>query len=101
MTEEGEELSMESAGCPQGTTIIVRDLFYNTPARMKFLKKDVTEANAVASVADKIALSHPEIAFQLVRDGKMTLSTPGNGDLRQTVYAVYGRELTETLLPVS
>ncbi len=99
--EGGEELSFDSAGCPQGTTIIVRDLFFNTPARMKFLKKDVTEANAVASVVDKIALSHPEISFQLIRDGKMTLNTPGNDDLLQTIYAVYGKDLTASLLPVS
>ena len=99
--EGGEEIVLESAGCPQGTTMIVRDLFYNTPARMKFLKKDITEANAVASVVDKIALSHPEIAFRLIRDGKATLVTPGNGDLLQTIYAVYGKDLTASLLPVS
>ena len=99
--EGGEEIALDSAGCPQGTTIIVRDLFFNTPARMKFLKKDVTEANAAASVVDKIALSHPEIAVRFIRDGKVTLETPGNGDLLQTVYAVYGKEITAALLPVS
>ena len=68
--EGGEEVLNEETGCPTGTTIIIRDLFYNTPARMKFLKKDVSEANAAAAVADRIALSHPEIAFKLIRDGK-------------------------------
>ena len=88
------------AGCPTGTTIIIRDLFYNTPARMKFLKKDVVEGNAVASVMDKIALSHPEISFRFVRDGKETLHTPGDGDLKSAIYAVYGREFTQGLIPV-
>lgn len=69
--EGGEEVLNEETGCPTGTTIIIRDLFYNTPARMKFLKKDVSEANAAAAVADRIALSHPEIAFKLIRDGKL------------------------------
>ena len=96
----GEEESCEPAGCPAGTTIVVRDLFYNTPARMKFLKKDVVEGNAVASVLDKLALSHPEIAFRFLRDGKEGLRTPGNGKLRDAIYAVYGREFTQGLIPV-
>ena len=96
----GEEESCEPAGCPAGTTIVVRDLFYNTPARMKFLKKDVVEGNAVASVIDKLALSHPEIAFRFLRDGKEGLRTPGNGKLRDAIYAVYGREFTQGLIPV-
>ena len=66
--EGGTETLCEEAGCPDGTTIIIRDIFYNTPARMKFLKKDVSEANAAAAVVDRIALSHPEIAFKLIRD---------------------------------
>ena len=85
---------------PVGTTVVVRDLFFNTPARMKFLKKDVTEGNAVAGVLDAVALSHPEIAFRLIRDGKQTLVTPGNKDLKSTVYSVFGRELTQSLIPV-
>ncbi len=89
----------EEAGCPDGTTIVVRDLFFNTPARMKFLKKDVTEGNSVAGILDKIALSHPEISFRLIRDGKETLHTPG-GQLGPALYAVYGREFFETLIPV-
>ena len=96
----GEEEECTEAGCPAGTTIVVRDLFFNTPARMKFLKKDVVEGNAVASVMDKIALSHPEISFRFVRDGKETLHTPGDGDLKSAIYAVYGREFTQGLIPV-
>lgn len=75
--EGGEEKLCTDAGCPRGTTILVRDLFYNTPARMKFLKKDITEANAVSGVLDKVALSHPEISFRYIRDGKEVLHTPG------------------------
>lgn len=99
--EGGEEVLFEEIGCPKGTTIIIRDIFYNTPARMKFLKKDVSEANAVASVIDRIALSHPEIAFKFIRDSKQTLSTSGNGDLKGTVYSVLGREFTSTLIDVA
>ena len=90
----------EDAGCAVGTTILVRDLFYNTPARMKFLKKDITEGNAVAAVVDKEALAHPETSFRLVRDGKETLRTPGDGKLRSAVYTVFGREFTAGLIPV-
>ena len=96
----GEEKFIEDAGCPVGTTIIVRDLFFNTPARMKFLKKDVSEANAVAGVIDKIALSHPEISFRFIRDGKNALTTPGDNDLKATVYAVFGREFANSLIKV-
>lgn len=96
----GEEPLMEPAGCPGGTTIIIRDLFYNTPARMKFLKKDMTEGNAVAGVIDKIALSHPEISFRFIRDGKEQLRTPGDNKLASAIYGVYGKEFLSTLIPV-
>lgn len=99
--EGGEERLYEEAGCPDGTTIIIRDIFYNTPARMKFLKKDVSEANAAAAVVDRIALSHPEIAFKFIRDGKQTLNTSGDGKTKGTVYSVLGREFAGTLIPVS
>ena len=95
-----EEPTLEDAGCPEGTTILVRDLFYNTPARMKFLKKDSTEGNSVAGILDKLALSHPEISFRFIRDGKEQLHTPGDGKLSSTIYAVYGREFSSTLIPV-
>lgn len=98
--EGGEEKLLDDAGCPQGTTFLIRDLFYNTPARMKFLKKDVTEANAVAGVLDKIALSHPEISLRFIREGKEQLHTPGDGKLKSAVYAVYGRDFTNGLMPV-
>lgn len=98
--EGGEEKAFSDTGCPKGTTIIIRDLFFNTPARMKFLKKDVTEANAVAALIDRIALSHPNIAFNFIRDSKKTLSTAGNGDLKSAIYSVLGRDYTNGLIPV-
>lgn len=96
----GEEVAFSDAGCPMGTTIIVRDLFYNIPARQKFLKKDVAEGNAVSLVMDRIALSHPEIAFTFIRDSKQTLKTSGDGKLRSAIYSVYGREFTNALIEV-
>lgn len=97
----GEEISFDDAGCPVGTTIIVRDLFYNIPARMKFLKKDRAEGNAVANVIDKIALSHPEISFIFIRDGKRVLNTSGDGKIKSAVYSVYGRDFANGLIPVN
>lgn len=96
----GEEISFDDAGCPDGTTFIMRNLFYNVPARYKFLKKDVAEGNAVASVIDKIALSHPEIAITFIRDNKRVLKTAGDGKLMSSIYAVYGRDFASTLIPV-
>ena len=98
--EGGEEKDFSEAGCPNGTTIIVRDLFYNTPARMKFLRKDMAESNAVAAAIDKLALSHPEVSFRFVRDGKITLNTNGNGDLLSAIYEVCKKEFAQTLIPV-
>ena len=86
ITEESE------AGCPEGTTIIVRDLFYNTPARMKFMKPDSVEGGRVAAAVQQQALAHPEVAFTFIRDGKQVLNTPGTGKLEDAVYCVYGRE---------
>lgn len=91
---------VEEAGCPQGTTMVVRDLFYNTPARQKFLKKDTAEGAAVFAVVQKAALSHPEVSFHFIRDGKQELMTPGDGQLKSAVYAVLGRELALGLRPV-
>lgn len=96
--EGGVEKLCEEAGCPDGTTIVIRDIFFNTPARMKFLKKDVSEANAAAAVVERIALSHPEIAFKLIRDGKQALMTPGDGKINTAVYSVLGREFAGTLM---
>ncbi|MBQ2903810.1 MAG: DNA mismatch repair endonuclease MutL [Clostridia bacterium] len=97
--ESGDEILLDDAGCPKGTTIIVRDLFYKTPARMKFLKKDVTEANAVAGVVDRLALSHPEISFRFIREGKQTLITSGNGDLLTCIREVFGKDFSSGLIP--
>ncbi len=99
--EGGEEKELDDAGCPDGTTLIVRDLFFNTPARMKFLKKDVSEANAVAGVMDRVALSHPEISFRFIRDGKEVLLTPGDGKLTSAIYAVFGKEFANSLIPIN
>lgn len=99
--EGGEETaSIAEAGCPVGTSIYVRDLFYNIPARMKFLKKDITEGNAIATLLDRLALSHPEVALRFVRDGQQKLTTPGDGKLLSAIYAVYGREFGAGLVPV-
>ena len=98
--EGGEEVSLSDIGCARGSTICVRDLFYNVPARMKFLKKDVGEANAVAGVVDRLALSHPEISFRFVRDGRDERLTPGNGDLFACIGSVLGREFAKTLTPI-
>ncbi len=98
--EGGVQTRYDEAGCPNGTTIVVRDLFYNTPARMKFLKKDVSEANAVADIVDKIALSHPEVSVRFIREGKQALITPGDGKLLSTIYSVFGRTFAESLLEV-
>ena len=89
------------AGCPVGTTVCVRDLFYNTPARMKFMKKDSAEGAAASAVVTQLALSHPDVSFKLLRDGQEVLHTPGNGELLPAVYAALGREFALSLLPVS
>ena len=96
----GEEVELTEAGCPVGTTLIVRDLFFNIPARMKFLKKDVQEGNYIASILEKIAVSYPAISFKFIRDGKLIFSTPGDDNLKSAIYAVFGKEYTESLLPV-
>jgi DNA mismatch repair protein MutL len=98
--EGGEELGMEAGARGVGTTIRVRDLFYNTPARMKFLKKDASEGTFVAEVVGHAALSHPEISFRFVREGKLQYVTPGDGKLRSAAYAVLGREFSRDLIPV-
>ncbi len=96
----GEGGEPDDAGCPNGTTIIVKDLFYNTPARMKFLKKDVTEAIAVAGIVDKIAISHPEISFCFIKDGQEVFYTDGDGDWLSCIRAVCGKEFSESLIKV-
>ncbi len=95
------EEAYEEAGCPEGTTIIVRDLFYNTPARMKFLKKDSSEGNYVESAVEKIALAHPDVKIKFIRDGEIKLLTSGNGSLRDTIYEIYGKEAAENMIEAS
>lgn len=98
--EGGEQCSLEETGCPDGTTIIARDLFYNVPARLKFLRRDISEAGAVGGILDKIALSHPEISIKFVSDRKVKLHTPGNGDLLSAIHAVFGSEFSSAMIPV-
>lgn len=98
--EGTEEKLCESSGCPDGTTIVIRDIFYNVPARMKFLKSDVSEANNVATIVKRIALSHPDIAFRFIRDNKQELCTSGAGDLYSAVYSVFGKQFAASMLPV-
>lgn len=98
--EGGDEISLEEAGCPTGTTFVIRDLFYNIPARSKFLKKDVAEGNAVSALMDKIVLSHPEVAFTFIRDGKQVLRTFGDGKLWSAIYSVFGKDFAKGLIPV-
>ena len=98
--EGGVPGQVEETGCPLGTTMVVRDLFYNTPARLKFMKKDAAEGAAVFAAVQRLALSHPEVSFKFIRDGKQELLTPGDGKLESAVYAVLGRELALGLRPV-
>lgn len=98
--EGGQEIGMQPGARPVGTTITVRDLFFNTPARMKFLKKDATEGTYVGETVTRIALSHPEVSISFIRDGKLLYKTPGNNDIASTVYAVLGREFAKDLMQV-
>ena len=98
--EGGEKVLLDDIGCPTGTLIEVRDLFFNTPARMKFLKKDAKEGANVGAVIDRIALSHPEIAFSFIKDGKSVLNTTGNGNLKDAVYEVLGRDIALGTIPI-
>ncbi len=99
--EGGVPAAVTEAGCPDGTTVCVRDLFYNTPARMKFMKKDSAEGAAAAGVVTHLALSHPDVSFKLLRDGQEILHTPGDGQLLSAIYAALGRDFANSLLPVS
>ncbi|MDE7171825.1 MAG: DNA mismatch repair endonuclease MutL, partial [Oscillospiraceae bacterium] len=98
--EAGVVVSQEEAGCPRGTTLAVRDLFFNTPARLKFMKKDAAEGAAVFAVVQRVALSHPELSVKFIRDGKQELLTPGDGQLKSAVYAVMGRDIALGFLPI-
>lgn len=100
VNEGGVIKSITDAASPQGTTIVARDLFYNTPVRLKFLKKPVTEAAKVADVIAKLILAHPDIAFRLIHNGKQIYSSSGNGELRSAVFCLYGRETANAMVPV-
>lgn len=99
--EGGQEKSLEEVGAPDGTTFISRNLFFNTPARRKFLKTAATEGAHVADLVEKIALSHPEISIRLIVNNQNKLHTSGNHNLKDIIYTIYGREITAELLPVS
>ncbi len=96
----GEVISTEDAGCPDGTTIITENIFENTPARRKFLKKNTTEGSAVLAVCEKFALSRPNISVRFLSDGNTKLQTPGDGKMQSAVYAAIGREFASAMLPV-
>lgn len=98
LLEGGKETLCEEAGAPDGTTIIVRDLFFNTPARMKFLKSDRSESGYIAALMERLAFSKPEIAFKLIKDGKVALATDGGGKLSEVIYAVFGKEVAKGML---
>lgn len=100
VADGGDILEVSEAGCPVGTTIIVEELFANVPARRKFLKKDTTEAAAVCTMVEKVALSHPEIAFRLISDGNVKLESTGDGKLDHAIYAILGKDFAKRLLPV-
>ena len=100
VVEGGDVLKSDEIGCSKGTTITVRNLFFNTPVRYKFLKKDFTESGYIEDVVTRIALIHPEIAIKFINSGKTILQTNGNGDLVQTIYSVYGKEIASSLINV-
>ena len=101
ITEGSYEKLYEKTGCPEGTTIIIRDLFFNVPVRRNFMKKDVTEGNAVSRIVQKTALSHPEVAFKFIRDGKLEFNSSGDGNIYSAIYAVYGKDFANDMVAVS
>ncbi len=100
LTADENGIVMEDVGCPDGTTVAMRDIFYNTPARQKFLKKDGTEGASCVAAAERLALSHPEIAFTVINDGERKFMTSGDGELYPAIYSVFGREFAKTLAEV-
>lgn len=101
LIEGGKEISLEEIGAPGGTTFLVKNLFYNTPARKKFLKAPQTEAGYISDMMERIALSHPEISFKFINNGQIRLHTSGNGQLKDIIYHIYGRDIAANLLEVS
>ena len=101
VVEAGEVLEKEEIGCPKGTSITVRNLFFNTPVRYKFLKKDYTESGYIEDVITRIALVHPEIAIKLINTGKTVIQTNGSGDIKTVIYSIYGKNVSEGIMNVS
>ena len=101
VVEGGYVLEKQTAGCPNGTNITVRNLFYNTPVRYKFLKKDYTESGYIEDVITRIAQSYPEIAIRLINSGKTVIQTNGNGDLKTVIYSIYGKDIAEKIINVN
>ncbi len=99
--EGGKIINKEEAGCPKGTVITIQDLFFNTPVRYKFLKKDFTEAGYIEDVVTRIALVHPEISIQLISSGKTIIQTPGNNDMKAVIYSIYGKDISDNILEVN
>lgn len=99
--EGGKEKEIEAVGCPDGTTFIIRNLFYNTPARKKFLKSPVTEGSYIADLIEKLALSHPDVSFRFISNGQNKIHTSGNGNIKDIIYNVFGREIAANVLPVN
>ncbi len=100
VVEGGKILSKEEAGCPNGTSITIENLFYNTPVRYKFLKKDFTESGYIEDVVTRIALVHPEIAVKLINTGKTIIQTSGNGEIKPVIYNIYGKEIADNLIDI-
>ena len=98
--EGGKEVSNEQVGAPSGTTFLVRNLFYHTPARKKFLKSNTTEAGYISDIVQQIALSHPKISIRFIQNGQAKIHTPGNGNLKDAIYSIYGRDITNELLKI-
>ena len=99
--EGGVQQKIEEMGAPEGTTFLVRNLFYNTPARSKFLKSDMTEANYIGTMMEQLALSHPEISFKYIQNKQVKLHTSGNYSVKDVIYNIYGRDITKSLMEVS
>lgn len=97
----GHIINKEDTGCPQGTTMTITDLFYNTPVRYKFLKKDFTEAGYIEDVVTRIALVHPEISIKLISSGKTIIQTSGNGDIKSVIYSIFGKDIAENIIEVN
>ncbi len=98
--EGGRVVSVSQTGCPQGTTFIIRNLFYNTPARYKFLKKDATEAGYVSDIMERLALAHPDISFKFIQNNQVQLHTPGNHEILSVIYSIYGKDIAKSVLPI-